>query len=142
MRFVLDNSVAMRWLFRDGSGQDTEDADAVLATLEHTEAQALSPGIWLLEAGDVVVRAEARGWITEAEGREFTHLLEHMAIRIDPELQGPAFGHVIDLARRFNLSTYDAAYLELALREGIALATLDASLRKAAEQTGTALMKA
>lgn len=142
MRFVLDNAVAMRWLFRDGSARDTEYADAVLAALEQSDTHALAPGIWLLEAGNVIVRAEARGWITEAEAREFTHLLEHMAIQLNPELQGPAFGHVIDLARRFNLSTYDAAYLELALREGIPMATLDAALRKAAEQTGTALMNA
>lgn len=140
MRFVLDNSVAMRWLFRDGSDTDIAYADAILRLLEQPRSQALAPSILLLEAGNVVVRAESRGWISEAEGREYTYLLEHMAIRIDDQPPGAAFGYVVDLARRFDLSTYDAAYLELALREGAPLATLDPRLQEAAEKTGAAIM--
>ena len=140
MSFVLDNSVAMRWLFRDGSDADIAYADAVLRLLEQPRSQALAPSILLLEAGNVVVRAESRGWISEAEGREYSYLLEHMAIRIDDQPPGAAFGYVVDLARRFDLSTYDAAYLELALREGAPLATLDRRLQEAAEKTGAAIM--
>ena len=65
-----------------------------------------------------------------------------MAIRIDDQPPGAAFGYVVDLARRFDLSTYDAAYLELALREGAPLATLDRRLQEAAEKTGAAIMTA
>ena len=140
MRFVLDNSVAMRWLFRDGSDTDIAYADAILRLLEQPRSQALAPSILLLEACNVVVRAESRGWISEAEGREYSYLLEHMAIRIDDQPPGAAFGYVVDLARRFDLSTYDAAYLELALREGAPLATLDRRLQEAAEKTGAAIM--
>jgi len=137
MRFVLDNSVTMRWLFGDGSPRDTAYADRVLDLLGEEGASALVPAIWPLEAGNVITRAGARGVLDEARGAEFLALLGAMAIESDPESIDQALGHTLHLARQHRLSTYDAAYLELALRKGLPIATLDTHLRAAADAAGT-----
>lgn len=136
MEFVLDNSVCMRWLFRDGSERDLEYATHILALLEDGTNVALAPSIWPLEVANVVARAEAKGLLGEAQSAEFTSILKDMAIEIDPATSVHALDDTLQLARRFNLSAYDAAYLELALRRGAPLATLDANLGLAVEQTG------
>jgi len=137
MRFVLDNSVTMRWLFGDGSPRDTAYADRVLDLLGEEGASALVPAIWPLEVGNVITRAEARGVLDEARGTEFLALLGAMAIESDLESIDQALGHTLHLARQHRLSTYDAAYLELALRKGLPIATLDTHLRAAADAAGT-----
>jgi len=109
---VLDNSVAMCWLLNDGRPGDAAYALKVLASLKHT--QAIVPGLWALEAANVVAKAEAKGLVTEARTQAF----------------------VATLARRYKLSAYDATYLELALRAGLPLASLDADLAKAARRAG------
>lgn len=139
MRFVLDNSVAMRWLFGDGSADDQAYASHVLDLMAQEGAEAVVPSLWGLEAGNVVARAETKGLISEARSAEFLGLLQDMAIAVDDETARHALGDTLQLARRFKLSTYDAAYLELALREGLPLATLDADLRQALARTGAAL---
>jgi predicted nucleic acid-binding protein len=139
MRFVLDNSVAMRWLFADGSEDHLSYAARILKLLEDEANEALVPGLWPLEVGNVVVRAENRGLLAEARSTEFLGLLEEMAIAIDSHTAGRALHDTLQLARRFRLSTYDAAYLELALREGLPLATLDTDLRNALSATGGTL---
>lgn len=136
MRFVLDNSVAMRWLFADGSTEDRTYAESVLTAMAEQGAEAVVPALWALEAGNVMARAESRGLLAEARSAEFLGLLEDMAITTDEDTARHALNDTLQLARRFGLSTYDAAYLELALREGLPLATLDADLRKALEKTG------
>jgi predicted nucleic acid-binding protein len=137
MRFVLDNSVTMRWLFGDGSASDTEYADHVLDLLSEEGTTALVPAIWPLEVGNVITRAEARGMLDAARGTEFVSLLAGMAIQADPESIDQSLEQTLHLARQHGLSTYDAAYLELALRKGLPLATLDACLRAAAHAAGT-----
>jgi predicted nucleic acid-binding protein len=139
MRFVLDNSVTMRWLFGDGSEADLAYATRILQLLESEETEALVPCLWHLEVGNVIVRAEAKGLIPEARSAEFLGLLNDMAIVTDDETVVHARGGTLRLARRFGLSTYDAAYLELALRNGLPLATLDADLRTAVSRTGETL---
>jgi len=139
MRFVLDNSVAMRWLLADGSDADLAYATHILELLEGEANAALVPGLWPLEVGNVIVRAESRGVLAEAHSAEFLGLLEEMAIVVDHDTAGRALHDTLQLARRFRLSTYDAAYLELALREGLPLATLDADLRHALAATGGSL---
>jgi len=136
MEFVLDNSVTMRWLFGDGSPDDAAYADHVLERLGDEGAIALVPTIWALEAGNVIARAEVRGLLHEARSTEFLSLLKNMAIRPDPETFDQALDHTLHLAREHQLSTYDAAYLELALRKGLPLATLDNNLARAASTTG------
>jgi predicted nucleic acid-binding protein len=136
MRFVLDNSVVMRWLFGDGSPQDRAYADHVLDLLLVEGNLALVPGIWPLEVGNVLLRAEAKGLMTEARAAEFLGTLQAMSIQTDGQTSTYALTSTLQLARRHRLSSYDAAYLELALRQGLALATLDVDLQRAAVQSG------
>lgn len=136
MRFVLDNSVAMRWLFADGSEADLAYAAHILELLEQEESEAVVPALWPLEVGNVIVRAEAKGLVQEARSTEFLGLLGDMAIAVDDHTAAHALHDTMQLARRFRLSTYDASYLELALREGLPLATLDTDLRSALTTTG------
>jgi predicted nucleic acid-binding protein len=136
MRFVIDNSVTMRWLFGDGSEADRRYAEKTLAYLQEEDGRAIAPVVWPLEVGNVIVRAEARGLLPEARSAAFLALLGDMAIEVDGRSRESAFGDTLQLARRYGLSTYDASYLELALREGLPLATNDAALRKALKKTG------
>ncbi len=138
MRFVLDNSVVMRWLLEDGSAERLAYADKVLVLLE--QAEALVPGIWSLEAANVILKSQAKGRVSVARVAEFLGLLHLMPITTDTSTASRALGDTLHLARRFNLSSYDASYLELALREGLPLATLDGDLRDALAQTGGVLV--
>lgn len=134
MRFVLDNSVAMRWLFGDGSAQDQSYAHYVLDLID--DGNVLVPGIWCLEVANVITRAENKYGLTEVRSREFIHVLRQLQIQIDPETSLHALSNTLQLARRYNLSAYDAAYLELAMREILPVATLDAGLIKAVKTAG------
>ncbi len=134
MRFVLDNSVTMRWLFGDGSPSDQVYAKHVLSSV--ADGNVLVPGIWCLEVANVIARAESKYGLTEARSAEFIHALQQMHIHVDPKTCGHAMSDTLQLARRYNLSAYDASYLELALREGLPIATLDEALQKAAKKTG------
>lgn len=141
MRFVLDNSVTMRWLFADGSTEDLAYASSILTLMETQAAEAVVPAIWRLEVANVIVRAESKGLLIEAKSAEFLGVLQDMAISIDMETTEHALNDTLQLARRFKLSSYDASYLELALREGLPLATLDKDLRAALAATGAKLVK-
>lgn len=136
MHFVLDNSVVMRWLFADGSDADLSYAEHILDVLQNPDTHALAPGIWPLEVANVVARAEAKEFVQESRSTRFLRLLEDLAVQVDADTAARAFDHTLALARRFELSAYDAAYLELALRESLPLATLDVSLRRAADKVG------
>ena len=139
MRFVLDNSVTMRWLFADGSSADRAYASHVLTLLEAEGTAAVVPGLWALEVSNVILRSEARGLLTEARNSAFLTTLQEMAVEVDSETAARALSDTLQLARRFKLSSYDASYLELALRKGLAIATLDADLRRAASQASVPL---
>lgn len=134
MNFVLDNSVAMCWLLGDGKPPDVAYAASVLDALK--EQQALVPSLWALEAANVIARGEVRGLLTEARTQAFIVLLGRLNIVADAATATHALGDTLHLARRYKLSAYDAAYLELALRTGNPLATLDADLKKAATAAG------
>ena len=135
--FVLDNSVAMRWLLATEKRADQVYAESVLSSL--TEAQALVPGLWHLEVCNVSLGAERRGDTTAGEVEAFLAHLEELPVRVDPMSSAKAFSRTLGLARSYALSAYDAAYLELAIREHAPLATLDKSLRKAATRAGVPL---
>lgn len=136
MRFVLDNSVCMRWLFGDGNARSLRYASGVLTIFDHVETQAIVPSVWLLEVANVVARAEARGVLRESRSAEFLGALRDMAIEVDAATSEHAWADTLSLARRHSLTACDASYLELALREGLPLATLDEALRSAAERAG------
>ncbi|MCG5524354.1 type II toxin-antitoxin system VapC family toxin [Ectothiorhodospira haloalkaliphila] len=140
MLFVLDNSVTMRWLFADGSDEDLAYADFILELLEQPDNHATAPGIWPLEVANVIARAEAKGLLTEARSAEFLGALRAMAIEVMPDVNHHALDDILHLARRFRLSSYDAAYLNLALLLGAPLATLDKGLRGAASITQVPLL--
>jgi len=131
---VLDASVALLWLAPDTNPAGVEYASAALKTLK--ESQALVPSLWPLEVGNVIAKLEAKNIVTEADSQRFIVLLGQLNIVTAPAAVGRAFGDTLNLARRYKLSVYDAAYLELALRAGHPLATLDASLAKAATLAG------
>ncbi len=133
MDFVLDNSVAMRWLLESEKPSDQLYAESVLLTLSDTDA--LVPSLWHLEASNVLLSAEKRGEIHSGEVETFLSHLESLPIYVDAHTAQQAFNRTHALARAFKLSNYDAAYLELALREGLPMATLDKDLIKAAKKS-------
>lgn len=134
---VLDNSVAMRWLLASLKESDQAYAEAVLQSLAETEV--LVPHLWHLEATNVLIGAEKRGDLKTGEVERFITQLEALPIQIDPLTSHQAFSRTLSLSRAYNLSSYDAAYLELAIREGLPLATLDGDLRKAAQRADVLL---
>ena len=128
--FVLDNSVSMRWLLASEKASDQKYAETVLKSL--MKANALVPNLWHLEATNVLLGAEKRAEINEGEIERFISQLENLPIQVDPLTAHQSFSRTLALSRIYNLSSYDAAYLELAIREGLPLATLDTALKKAA----------
>ena len=109
MRFVLDNSVTMRWLFGDGSLDDLDYASRIIGLMEAEGAEAVVPSLWPLEVAVVIVRAEAKGLLVEARSAEFLGVLQEMAISTDAETPEHALNDTLQLARRFKLSSYDAS---------------------------------
>jgi predicted nucleic acid-binding protein len=132
--FVLDNSVTMRWFFGDGKPRELAYAGKVLDAMK--KARAIVPVTWGLEVANVIARAELKGLVTEARGGAFLELLAGVEIEADTATFHHALSATLQLARRYKLSAYDASYLELALRQGIPIATLDVDLQKAANKAG------
>lgn len=134
MRFVLDASVALLWLVPHTNRAGVDYADSVLIALK--ESQAVVPSLFALETANVIAKVEFKDIVTEAESQRFISLLGEINIATDLETATHALGDTLNLARRYKLSAYDAAYLELALRAGLPLATLDVSLATAARTAG------
>jgi predicted nucleic acid-binding protein len=132
--FVLDGSVTMAWYFADESNPY---ADSVLSDLE--SARALVPSLWTLEVANTVLVGERRKRSTEAQAAAWLGILETLSIEVDGETTSHAWSSTLALARSQNLSAYDAAYLELAMRRGLPLATLDAKQKNAALAVGVAI---
>jgi predicted nucleic acid-binding protein len=136
LSFVLDNSVTMRWFFGDGKPAELAFAGKVLDALKTVTASV--PVTWGLEVANVIARAEAKQLVTEARSGAFLEMLDGLGIEVDTATHAHAMSDTLQLARRYKLSAYDASYLELALRRGIPLATLDEGLQKAAKKAGVA----
>jgi predicted nucleic acid-binding protein len=134
MSFVLDASVTLLWLAPNTNPAGVAYASAALKTLQ--ESQALVPTLWPLEVGNVIARLEAKNIVTEADSQRFIALLRQLDIMTDAATADHALGDTLNLARRYKLSVYDAAYLELALRTSHPLATLDADLARTASLAG------
>ena len=130
--FVLDNSVAMRWLLKSPKATDQKYAETVLKSL--SEVDAIVPDLWHLEASNVLLSAEKRTEINPGISEGFIIQLENLPIHVDTLTAHQAFSRIINIARTYKLSSYDASYLELSMREGIPLATLDSDLIKAAKK--------
>ncbi len=134
MSFVLDNSVTMRWFFGDGKHQEVVYAGKVLDALKNSSA--VVPVTWGLEVANVLARAEAQSIVTEARSAAFLKMLEDIDVEVDAATFSHALSDTLQLARRYKLSAYDASYLELALRLGVPLATLDGGLQAASKKVG------
>ena len=117
----------MSWCFED---EISSYADAVLDCLERLTA--LVPSIWPLEIGNVLCVAERKKRISKADGDQLIGLLSELPIIVVPEPPERMFREILTLARKCNLSTYDAAYLDLAMKRKIPIATLDEKLLGAA----------
>lgn len=131
--FVLDCSVGMAWCFEDEADRY---ADGVLDRL--VDESALVPPLWPLEIANVLVVAERRRRLRRSDSARFLELVGALPIAVDTATPNPS--HLLAVAREHSLSAYDAAYLALAMREGIPLATRDRALGKAARRCGVALL--
>ena len=132
MAFVLDASITACWAF-----QDEDHPDAGLAFDKMRVEEAVVPCLWWFEVRNILVVNERRGRISESETAAFLLNLSRLRVRLD---RLPEADAVLRLARTHRLSVYDAAYLELAQREGLPLATLDTDLRRAAAEAGVAVL--
>ena len=131
MAFVLDSSVALSWLLPDES---ETGSDAVADRLE-TEA-AVAPAIWPLEVGNALLVARRRDRLTDKDIDRLLAVLNALPVEVETGTAAGTLPAVMDLARTLGLTSYDAAYLELARRRAIPLATLDQRLRAACEKLG------
>lgn len=129
--FVLDCSLTAAWFFED-------EADAYAQAVEDSLASvaAIVPALWPLEVANALLMGERRKRATEAKVTTFLGLLQDLPIAIDDETAGHAWHETIHLARTHQLSAYDAAYLELAVRRRLPLASLDGPLKAAAKAVG------
>jgi predicted nucleic acid-binding protein len=134
--FVIDNSVVMAWCFQDQTNAFTE---AVLDSLERFEAYV--PAIWPLEVGNVLLVAERKGLLSKADVIRFLSLVRSLPIVVEQESPERMLTEILSLAREYRLSTYDASYLDLAMRLGLPLATRDKALRAAANKCKVPLVK-
>ena len=131
---VIDASLTASWHFED---ERSAAAEAILESLENDSAYA--PLIWWFEIRNVITLGERKRRATHEQTAEFVAFLSQLPIGIDSL---PDDDRVMTLARRHKLTFYDAAYLELAQREGIPLATLDKELAQAARAEGVPLVLA
>ncbi len=136
MIFVLDNSVAMRWCFENAAHPY---ADSVLKRLAGGDA-AIVPAIWFYEASAVLSRAQNRGTLAAQKADEFIAELRSLNIAADDGSAARVFPDVHLVATSYRLTSYDAAYLELAIRRSLPLATLDKDLVQACSAAGVAVV--
>jgi predicted nucleic acid-binding protein len=136
-RFVLDASVALCWFFE---GQKTAYTEAVFECLAKGD-EALVPVVWPLEVVNSLVVAARQKTITATQLETFVRDLKDLPVEVDLEGIGRAYTSVLRISRQHQLSSYDAAYLDLALVEGLPLATLDKNLHAAAKRAGVELLR-
>ena len=132
MALVLDCSISLSWFFPDEKTAFTEAALDLVALEE-----CWLPAVWRLEFPNALLVAERRRRLTREERHQVLDEASRLRLRVDgavPELRA-----ISDLAERHALSTYDAAYLELAARHGATLITLDKGLAAAATSAGVAV---
>ena len=124
----------MAWCIEDEANPST---DRLLDSLRSGEA--LVPALWPLEISNVLLAAERRRRLTRAQTFQCLEMLRSLPIVVDESASFGAMGEILSLARDQDLSTYDAAYLELSIREALPLATRDKALAAAAKRCGVPL---
>jgi predicted nucleic acid-binding protein len=131
---VIDSSAALSWCFED---EASSDSDALFEQVR--DHGAVVPELWRLEVANVLLQAEKRGRITVADVAMRLELIGELPITTDNETIARAWRQILPLARAEGLTTYDAAYLELAIRRGLPLMTKDTALIAAAGRSGVAI---
>lgn len=137
MSLVLDSSIALAWFFED---ERTSAADDVLQRV--VESGAVAPALWRLEVANGLQSAFRRKRIDAAFRDASITDLGALMVVTDPETNHQAWAGTLRLATRHGLTLYDAAYLEVALRLQLPLASLDRELRAAADSRGVELLGA
>lgn len=132
--FVLDSSVAMAWCFED---ENEPYAERVLDRL--LSATAIVPALWKLETANVLLLAERKKRISWTQATRLAAFLAELKIIEDVESVSRGLSHLLALAREYELTVYDAAYLDLAIRLGLPIATLDQDLKRSAKKAGVPL---
>lgn len=133
-RFVLDCSVTVAWCIEDEANPST---DRLLDSLQSGEA--LVPALWPLEISNVLLTAERYRRLTRVQTSQCLEMLRSLPIVVDESTPSRAMGDILSLGREQGLSAYDAAYLELSIREALPLATRDKALAAAAKRCGVPL---
>jgi predicted nucleic acid-binding protein len=136
-RMVLDASVAVAWCFEDENTHFTEG----LLDLLSAGTEVLTPAIWPFEVANALLVAERRKRITVAQVTALLRSMAGLPIMVESIETRYAFEQILSVARQQNLTEYDAAYLELALRAGVPLATLDEKVKQAARLVGVGLVR-
>ena len=133
--YVLDCSVTMSWLFHD------EQTAKVLKLRELMKTKSvLVPGIWSLEVANVLWAAEKKMRITAFQSSQYQQLLNELPIETDENTAEYALQRILELAREYDITVYDASYLELSLRFTCPLATMDKALQAVAVKAGIPLL--
>ena len=133
--FIVDNSVVMAWCFDDEASAYTDGIQDLLA-----KNFAFVPSIWPLEVANVLLVAERKKRIAKAASGHFIALLSQLPIVVDLIEPERVFHDVISIARQHKLSSYDGAYIELAIRKGLPIASLDKAVLKAAKDIQIPIM--
>ena len=136
MPFVLDASVALAWCFEDERSQIADRASERVANGDHP----FVPIIWIYETTNSVLTAERRQRLTADRREVALDLLRRLPYVLDAPEVSCISTSLFETARQYNLSVYDASYLDLAIREGLPLATLDRALERAAREAGVELL--
>jgi len=135
MAFVADASVALAWYFKDEATKGTE------ALREKLQSEDLHvPSHWPLEITNALLAAQRRGRVTASELRALLADLRALPTEVDPHTSHMTWGAIMDFAESHQLATYDAAYLELAVRKSVPLATLNKPLAAAAVASGVKVL--
>jgi predicted nucleic acid-binding protein len=134
--FVVDNSVVMSWCFKD---ETNKYGDAVLDRL--AESTAIVPLIWPLEVVNVLLVAERRNRLKQVDSVRFITLLSQLPIVVEHEGSERKMKDLLALGRANNLSSYDAAYLDLSMRKDCPIATLDKKLIEAAKKVDVTILE-
>lgn len=135
MHFVLDCSIAISWCLVD---ENNDYANAILAMMPDCEAYV--PAIWSLEVANTLLVAERRNRMTQEQSQLAIALLQSLLIHVDQATDSKALSSTFALAKNEGLAAYDAAYLELAIRLKLPIATLDRRLAEAATRCGVDLV--
>jgi predicted nucleic acid-binding protein len=133
--FILDCSVTMTWCFKEEADRLSQVAQTALI-----QNRALVPSIWPLEVNNVLWAGIRTKKITEIQAKRFKYILKDLPIIVDLKASDLSNDVILELAQVHKISCYDAAYLELCIREHLPIATLDKALAKAAKNAGVALL--